>query len=65
MSKFSEKSVKELEKTLQEAREQLREIRFEITGTSHRDVKEVRNLKRDIARILTELRERELTNATS
>lgn len=55
---FKEKSDKELEKDLLTKREQLREFRFKLSGSQTRDLKEGKNLKKDIARILTEINNR-------
>ncbi len=60
MSAFSDKTDKELEKLLAEKREALREMRFSLTGASGEDVRDKRRNKKDIARILTELRNRQL-----
>lgn len=60
MSAFENKSDKELEKLLAEKREELREMRFSLTGASGEDVRDKRQYKKDIARILTEMRERQL-----
>jgi ribosomal protein L29 len=48
------KSDKELEKMLKETREELRKFRFSQVGSSTRNVKEGKNLRKKIARILTE-----------
>jgi len=61
MSTFSDKSDDELNELLADKREQLREIRFNITGASDTSPHEKKQLKKDVARILTELRERQLT----
>ena len=58
MSKFSDKSASELETLLEEKRQSLREYRFDITGGSDEDVRDMRRAKKDVARILTELRTR-------
>jgi|AntRauTorckE6833_2_1112554.scaffolds.fasta_scaffold01727_3 ribosomal protein L29 len=60
MADFKKKSDKELEKMLSEKREELREQRFSLTGASGEDVRDKRQNKKDIARILTELRSRQL-----
>lgn len=62
MSAFENKSDKELENLLEEKREALRELRFSLTGASNEDVRDKRQHKKDIARILTELRQRQLAN---
>jgi ribosomal protein L29 len=61
MSLFSNKSEKELENLLKEKREALREMRFSLTGASNEDVRNKRRNKKDVARILTELRNRQLS----
>lgn len=61
MSKFSDKTEDELNELLAEKREELREIRFNISGASDTTPHEKKLLKKDVARILTELRERQLT----
>ena len=54
------KSNKDLIKTLNEKREVLRKFRFGISGSKTRDVKEGKNTRKEVARILTELNSREL-----
>ena len=49
------KSTKELNKMLTEKREDLRKLRFGLGGSTKTDTKSARELKRDIARIMTEL----------
>ena len=58
MSTLSKKSEKELMKDLLEKRKAIREFRFNIAGSKLKDIKERRALKRDVARILTELNAR-------
>lgn len=55
MSDFKNKNSKELEKALYDKRVALKNFRFGIAGSKVRNVKEGRELRRDIARILTEL----------
>ena len=55
MSEFKEKTEQELQKILTDKRKTLQEFRFNASGSKSRNVKEGRNLRRDIARILTEL----------
>ncbi len=59
-SELRQKSKEELEKILQEKREKLRELRFDLSAGKVKNVREIRMLKRDIARILTVLKELEL-----
>lgn len=60
MAKFADKNEQELEELLEKKRENLREIRFNISGASDTRPHEKKELKKDVARILTELRERQL-----
>lgn len=58
MANLAKKSEKELKKELIEKRKQIRESRFNIAGSKLKDVKEIKELKKGIARILTELNTR-------
>ena len=55
MSEFASKTEQELKKLVAEKRKQLQEFRFNASTTKSRNVKESRNLRHDVARILTEL----------
>ncbi|PCI28474.1 50S ribosomal protein L29 [Candidatus Kaiserbacteria bacterium] len=55
MTDLKKKSVKDLEKLVKEKREELREFRFKNAGSRVRNVKEGRNTRHDVAKILTEL----------
>lgn len=56
MSKeLKDKNIKDLEKMVKEAREELRKFRFSMTGSKTRNTKEGQNLRKKIARILTEI----------
>jgi len=64
--KFSElknKSSVELNRELTQLRANLRDRRFKVAQGQHKDVREIRELKTDIARILTRLQE--LTHQTT
>jgi len=50
---FKTKSEDELKKLLTEKREALSKFRFGISGSRTKNVKEGKNTRRDIARILT------------
>ena len=52
---LKKKSDKELLKELQTARKDLREFRFGMAGSQTRDSKKGRELRKTIARILTQL----------
>ena len=60
MSDFSKQDAPELQKLVADKREALRVFRFEGAGSRTRNVREGRNLRREIAQILTELRKREI-----
>lgn len=55
MKDLHKTSIKDLQKMLHDKREALRDFRFKSAGSRVRNVKEGRNDRRDIARILTEL----------
>ena len=55
MKSLKEKEKKDLEKLLLEKRKALRIFRFSISGSKVKDVKEGKNIRKEIARILTEL----------
>jgi len=61
MANMQNKSDIDLEKLLIEKQESLRNFRFNIAGTKTRNVKEGRTTRREIARILTELKVRKQT----
>ncbi len=60
MSDFSKQNVAELQKIIADKREALRTFRFEGEGSRRRNVREGRTLRKEIAKILTELRARQL-----
>ncbi|MBD3282206.1 MAG: 50S ribosomal protein L29 [Candidatus Portnoybacteria bacterium] len=53
-----QKSQKELHKILRELREKLRDLRFNLASGKVKDIKAVHQTKKDIARILTLLKEK-------
>jgi large subunit ribosomal protein L29 len=53
---LKKKSKTDLEKILQEKRERLRILRFGLVGGKIKNTREIRQTKKDIARILTLLR---------
>ena len=59
MEDLKKKNSNELTKDLVQKREELRLFRFGIAGSKTRNIKEGRDIRRDIARILTELRARQ------
>jgi len=50
---FKNKTQEELQKLLREKQDALRSFGFDISGSKITNVKQARNLRRDIARILT------------
>ena len=63
MVDFKKKSVNDLEKLLKEKRTALRDFRFASAGSHKRNTQEARNLRKEVAQILTELNVR--TKVTS
>ena len=51
-----QKSKLELQKLLQDSREKLRQLRFDLASGKVKNVREIRGTRKDIARILTLLR---------
>jgi len=62
MSELKNKNDKDLVKEVVEKREALRDFRFGIAGSKTRNIREGRNLRKGIARILTELTHRSKNN---
>jgi ribosomal protein L29 len=57
---LKDKTEKELLKALKDAKEEVRKFRFSISGAGKKSIKEVRDMKKKIAQVNTELRSREL-----
>lgn len=55
---LEKKTDKDLKKELKEKKDSLRKFRFGLSGSKTRDTKEGKNLRKDVARILTELNSR-------
>lgn len=55
---LEKKSVKDLEKDLKSKRKSLKDFRFGLSGSKTRNTKEGSALRKEIARILTELNNR-------
>lgn len=60
MTEFKKQSTEELRRAVEEKREALRVFRFGGAGGRARNVREGRNLRKEIAQMLTELRAREI-----
>lgn len=54
MSEYKNKTEKEIAQLLNDKREALRNYRFSISGGKTRNVREGRNARKEIARLLTE-----------
>lgn len=54
-AKFKEMKIDELKKLLSEKQEELRAFRFNIAGAGDKNTKKQYNLRKDIARIMTEI----------
>lgn len=63
MADITSQDISTLQKLVTEKREALRAFRFEGAGSRSRNVREGRTLRREIARIMTEIRARELSAA--
>jgi large subunit ribosomal protein L29 len=57
LKQLKTKSVKELSKLLAEYREKLRDLRFKVSAKQLKNIKEIKGVKKTIARILTLLKE--------
>lgn len=63
MSKdLKDKTIKEMQKMLSDAREVVRKFRFSMSGANKKNIKEVRAMKNKIAQILTEIRSRKISS---
>ncbi|MDP3957931.1 MAG: 50S ribosomal protein L29 [bacterium] len=58
MSEFKGKKTEDLAKLIEEKREALRMFRFGLSGSKVKNLKEGMHLKKEIARLMTELRNR-------
>ena len=57
IKELRQKSKKELQETLISLRDKLRELRFNLTGGKVKNIKEIHQTKKHIARVLTLLNE--------
>jgi len=55
MKEYKEKSIEELRKIIADKRNSMRDFRFGSTGSKIKNVKLGRTLKKDVARVMTEL----------
>jgi len=55
IKEITQKSEKDLQKDLIEIREKLRVLKFDLSAGKVKNVREIRSIKKDIAKILTVL----------
>ncbi len=60
ITEFNQKHTEELKKILYENRERMRQLRFDLSAGKVKNVREIRKIKKDIARISTLLEERNM-----
>ena len=60
LKEIRKKSTGELQKQLRLYREQMRDLRFKIEAKQHKDVRELRETRKIIARILTVMKEKQI-----
>lgn len=63
MSELQKKNDAELTALVGDKREELRKIRFGASGSGMRNTRSIRNLRREVAQILTELNRRSKVGA--
>ena len=59
ISEIKQKPKNELQKLLQDERDNLRQFRFDLSAGKVKNVRQIRKVKKDIARILTILCQKE------
>jgi len=57
LPELRQKSKTELQKLLQDNRERLRQLRFDLAAGKVKNVREIRKIKKEIAQILTLLKQ--------
>ncbi|MFH0804855.1 MAG: 50S ribosomal protein L29 [Patescibacteria group bacterium] len=62
LKELRQKPVVELQKLIRTWREQQRDLRFKVLAKQHKDVRDLRQIKKDIARLLTVIREKEIVD---
>lgn len=60
IKEIRKKAEQELLKFLKLKREQMRDLRFQIAAKQHKDVRDLRQIRKDIAQILTVLKEKKV-----
>lgn len=62
MADFKTQDVQEIMKAVADKREELRALRFSAAGSRSRNVRSAREIRKEIAQALTELRAREIAS---
>lgn len=65
MTNFTKSSIEDLKVAVAEKRAELRSFRFGGAGSRSRNVREGRGLRKEIARLLTELKNREIAGTST
>jgi large subunit ribosomal protein L29 len=65
IKELRQKPETELRKLLAQLRENFRDMRFKIISKQHKDVREIRDVRKDIARVMTVLKEKHVMAAFS
>jgi len=63
IKEIRQKSEAQLQKQLKAMREELRDLRFKISNKQYKDVRDLRDLKKDIARVLTVMKEKRVLDS--
>lgn len=63
VKEFEKETAETLQKMITDKREALRVFRFEGAGSRRRNVREARNLRKEIARVMTELSTRRIAES--
>jgi ribosomal protein L29 len=64
-SELKKKSISELNKTIAEMRDKLRDLRFKDANKQLKDVREIREIRKIISRILTLINKQKNNNTTA
>jgi large subunit ribosomal protein L29 len=56
---INQKSKEELEKMVQDGKEKLRQLRFDLAAGKVKNIRQIRLIKKDIARMFTKLNKQE------
>ncbi len=59
INELRQKSIKDLQEALQNHRKQLEQLRFDLASGKVKNIKGVRKIKKEIARILTAIKKNE------